>query len=76
MTHPPLQHLSLDETRQRGADARQMGLPFHSDPFYMSTELDLEEWVAKCSAWSDGWVQKDAGRNSTLQERMHLRIWY
>lgn len=78
MTHPALQHLSIDEIRRLGADARQMGLPFHSNPFYRSDgsdDVELGAWLAKASAWSDGWVQKDAGRDDALQRQMLVRFW-
>ncbi len=62
MTHPALTQLSLDEIRRRGVDARRLGLPFNSNPFYMDLGDDLEAWYAKCSAWADGWAQRDSGR--------------
>lgn len=72
---PALERASLDEIRRRGADARRLGLPFHSNPFYASREIDLGKWFSRFSAWSEGWAEEDAGRDPPPQERMRLRLW-
>jgi hypothetical protein len=74
MTPAALKDLSLREIRQRGADARRLTLPFFSNPFHRSSDLPLEEWVAKCMAWSDGWLHVDAGRTESVHWLMRMRF--
>jgi hypothetical protein len=73
--HRALLQLTFDEVRQRGANARRLTLPFFSNPFHRRNDLPFEEWVARCSAWSAGWIQEDAGRTESLKRLLRLRLW-
>lgn len=65
MTHPALDSLTLGDIRDRGRQARRMGLPFvGSNPFVGDDSIEpLEEWAAKCMAWNAGWLEEDRGRS-------------
>lgn len=70
MTHPALTSLTLAEIRQRGRDARSLGLPYFSNPFRHDLTIEFELWVAKCLAWEAGWLAEDRGRTEEVQEQL------
>lgn len=71
MTHPALAQLDLEEIRARGRDARKLGLSYFSNPFANDPALELEAFMRKGLAWSDGWLREDAGRSADeIHEQM------
>lgn len=72
MTHPSLANLTLAEIRDRGVQARRMGVPyFGTNPFVADNSIrDFDLWAAKASAWWAGWLQEDRGRDEAVQARV------
>lgn len=58
----------------RGVAARQAGKGFDENPFYQSSG-SLEEWHECASAWADGWLTEDAGRDQPVANRFLVRFW-
>lgn len=78
MTHPALASLTLDEIRERGRQARKMGMPYlGANPFVGDDSIEpLELWTAKCMAWNAGWIEEDAGRSAAVLQHLRAELLY
>lgn len=76
MTHPALASLTLSEIRERGRQARRMGMPYlGANPFVGDDSIEpLEAWTAKCMAWNAGWLEEDAGRSEIVKRILRAKM--
>ena len=69
-----MQQSDLDGIARSGAKARDDEVGYFDNPHH-GDDIPLELWVAVCSAWSVGWLERDAGRDKDIARLMQVRYW-
>lgn len=59
---------------RRGIAARQAGLGYFENPFLLDSSGSLGEWFEVCSAWAEGWLREDAGRDENVARLLSHRF--